>query len=268
MAPINNVIGLELLHEPDDDPSLHPFYIDAIRVIREASPIVLPIYMSDSFHLKKYADFIKDHLFDFVILDIHYPLQQDHLKERRSRCQTEAALLKEQKEALKYYSNQLRGNIVVGEWSLTQEDFPSQDQIGIYHQIGSGHFFCNYRTIDDADSSSFIFCHKAGLLFRDNGIIPRTQLLIIEQAIHDEYNRHITCLQQEERSYQQGFTDGYTVTLQFLNLLQSRVGLKEQLACTWSKRKFSGYNTPYKYGFVKSVSLFDQLITDCVAKSK
>lgn len=73
LAPINNVIGLNILSKPMDDSSLFNFYLSAYKTIRQATPdIVLPIYISVQNDTTRYIDFIKRHRLEFVILDTHY----------------------------------------------------------------------------------------------------------------------------------------------------------------------------------------------------
>ncbi|KAL7316628.1 Glucan 1,3-beta-glucosidase 3, variant 2 [Mucor circinelloides] len=171
LAPINNVIGLDILNEPlDETASLQNFYLSAYKTIRQATPgILLPIYMSDAFNSTRYAEFIKHHSLKFVVLDIHYPFNATKrpsvVANRRSSLVAFNQLSHSSAEAkrhlshthLKKISHQLHGNLIVGEWSSSLEhvqdvkkirDF-TQFQLDIYDDIGAGHYFWNYRTTDD-----------------------------------------------------------------------------------------------------------------------
>jgi hypothetical protein len=75
LAPINNIIGLDISNEPlDEYLSLQNFlYLSAYKAIRQAMPdMLLPIYMCDAFNLTKYADLIEHHSLKFVVLDIYF----------------------------------------------------------------------------------------------------------------------------------------------------------------------------------------------------
>lgn len=78
LAPINNVVGLDISNEPlDEYLSLQNFYLSAYKAIRQAMPdMLLPIYMCDAFNSTKYADLIKHHSLKFVVLDIYFPFSK------------------------------------------------------------------------------------------------------------------------------------------------------------------------------------------------
>lgn len=71
--PLPNLIGIELLNEPQPGPhndALKRWYLDAFRAIRSIDPD-LPLYISDSWMTDTYAAYIKSTETPFVVLDHH-----------------------------------------------------------------------------------------------------------------------------------------------------------------------------------------------------
>ncbi|KIP05944.1 glycoside hydrolase family 5 protein [Phlebiopsis gigantea 11061_1 CR5-6] len=70
--PLANVLGIELLNEPQQDPSLEKWYLDAIRTVRSQDPSI-PVYIGDSWSTDQYAGFIESHAsaIPFTVLDHH-----------------------------------------------------------------------------------------------------------------------------------------------------------------------------------------------------
>ncbi|KAF7791719.1 hypothetical protein EIP86_002743 [Pleurotus ostreatoroseus] len=69
--PLVNIVGIELLNEPMQNPSLEKWYLEAIRRLRQVSP--MPVYISDSWATDQYAGYIHAHSTEipFTVLDHH-----------------------------------------------------------------------------------------------------------------------------------------------------------------------------------------------------
>ena len=126
VSQYDNVIGLELMNEPQNHSCLEGFYVDAIKAIRaSSSPAVaqLPLYIGDGWDTNHYAKYVGKHS------DIGNPLVLDHHMYRcftshdhRTSAEQHACDLdigKQGKTAwwLKGISEHAQGAIIIGEWS-------------------------------------------------------------------------------------------------------------------------------------------------------
>lgn len=278
LAPINNVIGLSVLNEPMDDVLLPNFYLSAYQLIRQVSDIMLPIYISDVGHERKYIDLIHQNQMKFVILDTHFPFRP--LLEKNKKRTSHQVESKEKHKLLKKHYSQMHGNLIIGEWSAipTHDDDGSQEnfseiQLEIYTETSGGHYFWNYRTSDDADGWSFLYCHK-------NRILPSLfkQGKMTEKCIERSYglakSRYDTSIQlayqhhcklhpnYDVHEYTLGFSEGYEVALNYLQHYQSRVGFKHQLAHAYANQL--GKSIDYEQAFIRALFIVDQFISQVI----
>lgn len=275
LAPINNVIGLSVLNEPIDNASLPNFYLSAYQTIRQASDIMLPIYISDVYNTRKYIELIKQNGMKFVVVDTHFPFDTIQQKNKRRSHKVEA---KEQKLSLKKSYAQIHGNLIVGEWSAIKNketltstkqghDF-SESQLEIYTETSSGHYFWNYRTSDDGDCWSFIYCHKMGILPSQylTGLIPMTCVIEVSQLAKSRFDKYLNMAcdhhnktaRHDVKDYKLGFSEGYQVGLMYLESYQSRVGFKQQLAHEYALCK----SIDYEQAFIRALFTVDHLIAE------
>ncbi|KAG2198438.1 hypothetical protein INT47_009015 [Mucor saturninus] len=273
LAPINNVIGLSLLNEPMDDALLPNFYLSAYHLVRQASEIMLPIYISDVGHRRKYMDVIQQNHMKFVILDTHFPLTRNvNTKERAHQT--------EEQELKKDYV-QMHGNLIIGEWSaIPQEGYRRQEafsetQLAIYTQSSAGHYFWNYRTSDDADGWSFLYCHKNRILpavFKGGKmttacvegayLLAKSRYEMYRKSAHQHYSSiRPKGHEYDVDGYTCGFREGYGVALNYLREYQSRVGFKHQLAHGYAK---NGKSIEYEQAFIRALFIVDQLIAEFI----
>ncbi|KAI9320439.1 glycoside hydrolase superfamily [Dichotomocladium elegans] len=184
LAPINNVIGLELLNEPQDDTALMSFYIDAIKAIRQAVPdIQLPIYIGDCWRADKYSEFVaalnsSNSPLDFFVLDTHQYFCHTPADHAKSADQHTKHLTSGLKTHLQQVARRIRGNLVVGEWSvvLNGASIPADEHDGqvmktfgeceqkVWNDVAAGQFYWNYKTTDDGWYWSFVYCQKNHIL--------------------------------------------------------------------------------------------------------
>ncbi|KAL9557591.1 hypothetical protein MBANPS3_001315 [Mucor bainieri] len=292
LAPINNVIGLDILNEPlDETATLQNFYLSAYKTIRQATPgILLPIYMSDAFNSTRYADFVKHHSLKFVVLDIHYPFNKSKrppalMNNRRSSLagfnatppspsHTSFAEAKRHLSHthLKKISHQLHGNLIIGEWSSSLEHVHdikkvhefAQSQLDVYNDIQAGHYFWNYRTTNDGEYSSFVYCHKTRILPARYGALDT---LAVQEASELAKSRYKRCLssataeKNEDKYFEQGLKAGFELALVYLLEHQAQVGFKRQLAHEHSRSRHPNYEK----GFTSALYMVDQVICEFVA---
>jgi len=119
LAPINHVIGLEVLNEPIDHPELSTFYQKAYKAIRSVHPnIMLPIYFGDAWNMNKYSAWLSQSGMKFVVIDTHQyfcHMPADHAKSVEQHIKDVQTNIASQ---LQSSANNVTGNVVVGEWSV------------------------------------------------------------------------------------------------------------------------------------------------------
>jgi glucan 1,3-beta-glucosidase len=298
LAPINNVIGLNVLNKRMDDSSLPSFYLFAYKTIRQATNIMLPIYMRDGDNTKRCIDFIKRHRLEFVIVETTKCSSSKNLeeeavaaasvvaKEKKPRSfifntsnnRSSSSLVSpppspttsDQEQSLKQHYIQSHGNLIIGEWSassssLSEQQQQQQQRLKAYNHHSSGHYFWNYRTSDDGDASSFIYCQKKLKVLPSNlyGIIPMKCVEEISQLAKLRFDKyavtHSSDQQQQQEVYRQGFSKGYKIALEYLELYQSQVGFKQQLA-----REYRTSDKSYEQGFFHALLAVDQSIREII----
>lgn len=165
---LENIVGLELLNEPQNNPALGDWYRTTIDAIRQI-PSDLPIYVGDAWDSWKFANFIKNRS-DFVVLDTHiyrcFTPQDFALtgEEHAERFRSGSDFAKN----LEAISHTCRGNLIVGEFSaaLNPQSTRSSDpmevdrqrrvfvraELGLFEKpLCSGWFFWTYAK-DQRDS--------------------------------------------------------------------------------------------------------------------
>ncbi|KAI3624529.1 EXG3 [Malassezia furfur] len=126
LAGFDNVIGLELLNEPENNSGLEAFYTKAIAAIRESSvpqARQLPIYLGDAWVTKFYADYVGENT------TAGSPLALDHHVYRCFTPQDHNTSAEEHAQNidpngdgktarwLQDVSNKAHGSLIIGEWS-------------------------------------------------------------------------------------------------------------------------------------------------------
>ncbi|KAL1749229.1 glycoside hydrolase superfamily [Schizophyllum fasciatum] len=163
LKDVTNVVGVQILNEPQNVPGLPAFYDRAIETLRQISP-TFPLYIHDGFDLELFSDYIAKRT-DFVVQDNHsyFVFSPQDAAEPASQhtndVQTGVA------ERFARASNQERRNLIIGEWScaLTPDSLsPEQDQeaarkdfcshqADVYTNSTAGWAFWAFRT-EDCDS--------------------------------------------------------------------------------------------------------------------
>ncbi|KAI7854868.1 glycoside hydrolase superfamily [Circinella umbellata] len=274
LAPINNVIGLELLNEPQDDSALSNFYLETIRQIRQATPnIRLPIYIGDAWNVDKYSELLAKHQteLDFCVLDTHQyfcHMPADHAKTAEQHTKHLTTGLKSKLAAA---SQRIRGNMVVGEWAVVlngksipkgqhdgqvMKDF-GRAELQVWNETCAGQFYWTYKTADDGWYWSLVYCLKnhiidqpvpgGGFINVNNDVIGSIQSKK-EATMQGAYNSHVQYWSQQENGknvvdnawrFQQGYQKGHDVALRFVEGFKSRVGFVGQLAHEYAQQHYN-----------------------------
>ncbi|KAH8117362.1 glycoside hydrolase superfamily [Phellopilus nigrolimitatus] len=118
LASVTNVVGIEILNEPVDDPKLPDFYTRAITTMRQTSKeaVTFPLYIHDAFNLGHYSDFVSSRL-DFVVEDHHSYFVFDPEDISRNATQESDEVQDTVSSQLSLSSQKQRRNLVIGEWS-------------------------------------------------------------------------------------------------------------------------------------------------------
>ncbi|KAJ7489827.1 glycoside hydrolase [Mycena galericulata] len=160
LCNVTNVVGIEILNEPQNGPTLSDFYTRAISMLRNISSSAesFPLYIHDGFNLGQFSDYIANRS-DFVVQDHHSYFvftPEDATKsasQHTSDVETSVADL-----LASAYANQ-RGNLIIGEWSgaltpksLSNESDPdaarrnfSSAQLEVYSITTAGWSFWAYK---------------------------------------------------------------------------------------------------------------------------
>ncbi|KAJ2156741.1 Glucan 1,3-beta-glucosidase 3 [Coemansia sp. RSA 552] len=263
-ANVTNIIGLQIINEPLDNPQLEGFYVRALEQIRSQSAD-LPIYIGDAWNLAKYAAFVKNHRdwLSFVVVDTHrYWVFRPEEEQYRVDRLTQELWEKEVPE-LAQASGELNGNLVVGEYSsvLANGSFDGEDpgecmgrfareQLRAFDRVAAGTFYWTWRLQHDSWFWSMQFAIDHGAM--PSGFFPfnwstaaslsRDELVRMAEEHRDEWREqhlqgHKDYVSQWDGEfgfahYAAGFDKGLDTALKFFGQLQSpsRLGFVKQLA--------------------------------------
>lgn len=128
LAWVTNVVGIQVLNEPQNVPSLPDFYTQALDAMRNVYPESnLPLYLHDGFNLEQFSPFVAGRR-DFVVQDHHSYFvftpsdanepASDHLTDIQGGIG----------DSLRIASNQARRNLVVDEFSCALTDASLRDE--------------------------------------------------------------------------------------------------------------------------------------------
>ncbi|KAJ2183022.1 Glucan 1,3-beta-glucosidase 3 [Coemansia sp. RSA 353] len=264
LAQVTNIVGLQIINEPQDHPELEAFYERALKQVRVQS-LTLPVYVGDAWNLDKYTGIVKGlrSRFGFVVLDTHkywvfrpedkqYPVEQ-LIKELRETDMPE----------LLHASDELEGNLVIGEYSsilpaiscqgtdptVSMREF-SREQLHMYNSTTAGTFYWTWRLQHDAGFWSMQFAINEGAMpseyfpFGWNLSVEPSHEVIVNEAEkrRSEWREkrlqgHMNYVSQWEGDfgfdhYAAGFDKGLTVALEFFSKLKfpSKLGFIRQFA--------------------------------------
>ncbi|KIK91947.1 glycoside hydrolase family 5 protein [Paxillus rubicundulus Ve08.2h10] len=156
---VTNVVGIEILNEPENVPELLEFYETAITLMgQQVSPgTSFPLYIHDAFDLERFSDFISNRT-DFIVEDHHsyfvFTSQDNSEPASQHTSDVEGPIDEELFQA----GSKARGNLVIDEWScaLTDDSLSTQanpnearrefctGQMNVYTNTSAGWGFWSY----------------------------------------------------------------------------------------------------------------------------
>ncbi|KDR81860.1 hypothetical protein GALMADRAFT_240110 [Galerina marginata CBS 339.88] len=176
LAPVNNVVGIQILNEPTYVPTLEDFYTRCIEAMRAASPEAkhLPLYLHDGFNLDRFSDFLAKRK-DFVVQDYHSYFVFTPSDQQESGAQHTVDVEGAIADALNRAAQKQRRNLVVDEWSsaLTPQSLKDDNdadtvrrefaaaQMEVYSNATAGWAFWSYKKEDCDDDPGW--CFKAAV---------------------------------------------------------------------------------------------------------
>ncbi|CCL98443.1 uncharacterized protein FIBRA_00440 [Fibroporia radiculosa] len=173
---VTNVIGIELLNEPQDVPQLPDFYMNAISSMRQVSPATasFPLYIHDAFNLAQFTTLVAN-LMGFTVVDHHSYFVFTPSDNTEPASQHTSDIQGSIADSLRSAASQARNNLVVDEWScaltpqsLAGESNPDQArrdfciaQLDTYTNATAGWGFWSYDKEDCSDDPGW--CFKAAV---------------------------------------------------------------------------------------------------------
>ena len=194
--PLPNLLGIELLNEPQQDPSLEQWYREAIHSIRQIDASV-PIYIGDSWMTDHYAGYISSNASTapFTVLDHHVYRCFTHEDISTSANQHTRNLTDPKAGTPQMLSRVAQtleaagGALIIGEWSgalnpgslrgVGNEDSARREyvhaQLALFERHCAGYFFWTYKKEQPGDKGwslrdaarAHIFPYRVGLSGRD-----------------------------------------------------------------------------------------------------
>lgn len=176
ISDVTNVIGIELLNEPQDNTKLWPWYNSTMDAMRQSSPYAksLPLYFHDAFNMAKGAKFVSQRA-DFVVQDNHsyfvYTSSDTSMSAAAHTSQIEGSL----QTKFAKQSTIGRRNMIIGEWScalapssLSGSSNPDAAeatycaaQMNMYANTTAGYSYWSYK-MENCDSNAG-WCFQAAL---------------------------------------------------------------------------------------------------------
>ncbi|KAJ7470650.1 glycoside hydrolase [Mycena latifolia] len=174
---VTNVVGIQILNEPQDNSALIDFYNRAISAMRQLSSAAeaFPIYIHDGFNLMQFSNFIANRT-DFIVQDHHsyfvFTPQDESKPASQHTKEIETSLSAELTTA----SVHQRGNLVVDEWScaLTPQSLSNETdeavarqnfctaQMEVYSTTAAGWSFWAYKKEECDTDPNWCFTAAVG----------------------------------------------------------------------------------------------------------
>ncbi|KAI0341792.1 glycoside hydrolase [Trametopsis cervina] len=174
---VTNVVGIQLLNEPQSVPSLESFYTQAISAMRTIYPNAtnFPLYLHDGFDLERFSSFVSQRS-DFVVQDHHSYFVYTPQDSSEPASQHTSDVEGDISGALQMASNRQRRNLVIDEFScaLTYDSLKGEDdqdearrqfctgQMEVYANATAGWAFWAYRKEECDDDPGWCFTSAVG----------------------------------------------------------------------------------------------------------
>ena len=164
LADVTNIVGIQLLNEPQDRSNLWPWYTSTMNAMRKIAP-TMPLYFHDAFNLNKGAAFVAGRS-DFVVQDHHSYYVYTSADTSLSAKGHIKAINGGIKTWMEQQSDIARRNVIVGEWSCAlapsslskssdktgdQTNFCT-DQEEVYREAEAGWTFWSW-TMENCDNN-------------------------------------------------------------------------------------------------------------------
>ncbi|WFD23848.1 hypothetical protein MEQU1_002542 [Malassezia equina] len=297
VASYENVIGLELLNEPENHPSLEGFYNDAIKAIRSSNNqnvVRLPLYLGDAWNPHHYAKYVAKHA------EAANPLVMDHhlyrcftKKDHSTSAEDHARALDvnngDTAKFLKGISDQAGGNLIIGEWSgaLNPGSLHNCSNKGeakkawgmsqwiAFEQFTSGYFYWTLKKEGGPDPGwCFYTAVEKGIMPQSINPLqsgrhrsPQELQQACDQAMDPLYKDHCNYWNSknakgDHQSYVQGFRTAWTDSLSFLQQ-GTEPGLKQTL-CKLRLTSFESQGHKdaweFEHGYMQGLKSFKKLL--------
>ncbi|KAI0724054.1 glycoside hydrolase superfamily [Cerioporus squamosus] len=176
LVNVTNIVGIQILNEPNNVDELPDFYARSISAMRATSPAAmeLPLYIHDGFDLMRFSDFVANRT-DFVVQDHHSYFVYTASDASESASHHTQDVHEFIAKDLGAASDHQRRNLVVDEFScaLTDQSLAGEDnpdearrefcegQMEIYQNETAGWAFWAYDKEDCFDDPGW--CFKAAV---------------------------------------------------------------------------------------------------------
>ncbi|KAG6899493.1 hypothetical protein C0993_009715 [Termitomyces sp. T159_Od127] len=163
LEPVSNVVGIQILNEPQDKPELANFYTRAIESMRNvtSTSVSLPLYIHDGFNLDRFSQFAANRT-DFVVQDHHSYFVFTPSDSSEPASQHTSDIKGPISKSFTDASFKERRNLFIGEWScsltpdsMANEADPDQarkdfcrGQMDVYANAAAGWSFWSYLKED------------------------------------------------------------------------------------------------------------------------
>ncbi|KAF8313071.1 glycoside hydrolase [Clavulina sp. PMI_390] len=259
-----NVVGLNLMNEPDNSNSLQGWYESTITSVRGAiseragdgpPASQFPIYISDAWDGNWYSKIVGKRE-DFVVLDHHYYRCFTPQDKKQSGEQLAEDTKRNKKEELRRWHIAAHGNFIIGEWSagLDPQGMPHGANAGeqdrqrrvfvkaqreVYDEMCAGQFFWTYKKGQGWDAGwSARNAAQAAILpewvagprgeFNDANDDEREDLLRQASERHLNYWAQHNCSYHEMWRFEEGWRQGWEDSGLYVRCGKSELGYKHR----------------------------------------
>lgn len=264
-ASMENVVGIEVLNEPRNNPKLASFYKDSIHELAKSrhDHARLPIYLGDCWATQDYARGIAEEQNSadarvFIVQDHHLYrcfTPGDHGK----RAEQHASEIRHDHNGpsvsmLRQAASTVRGNLVIGEWSAAlhhtslrghdqrqQQQLWATAQLDAYNLVCAGFFFWTLKKEGPSDTG---WCLYTAI---EQGVLPAglgqprgarssaQQLAELGQRMcQDNFNGHSSYWSRnangapmQHEKYRDGYLQAWKDAMAFASLDEGRPGISE-----------------------------------------
>ncbi|KAF8212362.1 glycoside hydrolase superfamily [Mycena galopus ATCC 62051] len=293
LCDVSNVVGIQILNEPQDCAELPGFYDKAIAAIRQI-PCDLPLYIHDAFNLKKYGDYVANQANQtgFIVEDHHSYFVFTADDKKKSTSQHTEDIRTSVTKSFQTDSN--NRSLIIGEWSCAQSPQSSSQetnpaaarrdfgmaQLDAYSDRNTtgGWSFWTYKTEDCDTDPGWCFTAAVGRClpsnfsaYKSSGNSPRSMAHFIDRDLrslarhrpktiyHRRWTQDTDDRTPEERSNDRGYLDGFSAAELFYDHDESKLGfivqyIKEQIQALGCAVVAPGTDSNYTTGFMEGLA--------------